>query len=357
MHPLGLRVGIWAVRGTSWRFDADATPRAAAANVTPALWLSNGGHVIEPLRSNWAGKRLLLDGHHPGCIERRDRTIAGLDYLIGARGAASGSACEFDGRLSLARFRGEFLLYTRANPAAHGRRHVQVSRSADGVRWSPFELVRIDGYDGFGEIYFFAVQINPAHDGSLLAIFPLVDRLKGCIAAATSYDGVAWSAATPLVGCDIYGERTLDQPAAPAMVARGSQVWLYIHEDVPRITIDRAVPMRMYSHLVANEPSSTVVRYSFRCQRLGEWTRRALATLSLAATREPFRDTCGAAAPAPAADLVGSCSWDSRGPPFARKPLPPPPPPPRPKKRKPRPSGKPSANPSGRRRSQGQGAH
>ena len=62
-----------------------------------------------------------------------------------------------------------------------------------------------------------------------------------------------------------YGERTFDQPALPAMVRRGSEIWLYVQEgglgspypyptptptpnhryvqeEVPGVTIDRYTP-------------------------------------------------------------------------------------------------------------------
>ena len=51
--------------------------------------------------------------------------------------------------MSLVSFDGSLLLFTRANPASHGSRHVQVTRSADdGLTWSPFEQVRIAHGDG-----------------------------------------------------------------------------------------------------------------------------------------------------------------------------------------------------------------
>ena len=168
-----------------------------------------------------------------------------------------GGVCEFDGRLALVAFKGELLLFVRANLAAAGRRHVQVTRmraaeadgvldmdngtaarrgwrsrwpsarssargsgahdeadreqdrldgrnaghSRDGTRWAPFKTVHLGGYDATGDVYFFAAQVNPAHNGSLVAIFPLVHRLRACLAIAASYDGVHWSRVTPLLSC------------------------------------------------------------------------------------------------------------------------------------------------------------
>ena len=57
----------------------------------------------------------ILDGHHPGCVERRREF---------------GSACEFDGKLSVARYAGRYLLFARANLNAEGGgRFVQVAAS------------------------------------------------------------------------------------------------------------------------------------------------------------------------------------------------------------------------------------
>lgn len=67
-------------------------------------------------------------------------------------------------------------------------------------------------------------QVNPAHNRSLLAVFPLAHRARGCLGVAASLDGVRWSRVTPLLACALYGERTLDQPAVPAMVRRGGEV-------------------------------------------------------------------------------------------------------------------------------------
>lgn len=184
--------------------------------------------------TQWRGPRRALSGAHPGCTERRD--VKRLNWL-------EPGSCEYDGRLSLAVLeappatqggggargrasnnRSRLFLYTRANPSLYGSRfvqapcfycgrvitvgwvigshsgsehisstsRVQVSSSDDGSEtWSPFELVNISGYDFFtGDIYFFAVMANPVHRGSLLAIFPLVHKLKGCLGLAASRDGV-----------------------------------------------------------------------------------------------------------------------------------------------------------------------
>ena len=71
----------------------------------------------------------MIPGTHPGCVEARDvRTFPQL---------AGENVCEFDGRLSLAKLGGKYLLYARANRAAHGgQRSVQLTTSTDLIHWS-----------------------------------------------------------------------------------------------------------------------------------------------------------------------------------------------------------------------------
>jgi hypothetical protein len=234
-------------------------------------------------------------------------------------------------QLALVAFGGDLLLYTRSNPASHGSRHVQVTRSSDGGEsWSAFEQVTIEGYDmGSGDIYYFGAQVNPSHNGSLLATFPLVHRLRGCIGLAASLDGVHWSRVTPLLSCSIFGERTMDQPALPAMVRRGGEVWLYVHEEVPGITSDRAVPLLLQPFLLKAERPSRVVRYAFPCQLLASWTEDALTSLVATARRRAggvlrsgwqslsVPSNCGPDAAVAAAEqpqvLGGDCEWKARG--------------------------------------------
>lgn len=283
-NPGTPRRGLWMMRGSSWRYDA---------NEDGSHWLTPVGGVNEPAKSPWRDKQLVIDGHHPGCVEKREPSSSGDFFHL-----LPGGVCEYDGRLSLVSFQNELLLFTRSNPAARGSRHVQVTRSSDdGSVWSPFQQVHLDGYSGGGDIYFFAVQVNPVHEQSLLAVFPIVHRIRGCIAVATSMDGVRWTKITPLLSCSIYGERTMDQPALPAMVRRGNEVWLYVHEEVPGITIDRATPRFAYAQMAANEKPSQVVRYSFSCSKLANWTQSALREWQLLyrpqqIPKAPFRSDC-----------------------------------------------------------------
>ena len=374
------RNGLWMVRGRSWRFDGRPPADSAVGESRP--WLSPYGGVDEPETTQWQHKHLILDGRHPGCVERRD-VRARADF---AKYLYEGGVCEYDGRLSLVHFGGEFLLYARANLAASGRRHVQVTRSRDPYRgrdltarpsfglapegapnvelaaepaieagtggprtlraseasgsssswassWAPFETIRIDGYDETGDVYFFGVQANPSHNGSLVAVFPLVHRLRACLAIAASVDGVRWTRVTPLLSCRLYGERTMDHPAAPSMVRRGSEIWLYVQEEVPGITVERTTPMATHTQLLKSEKPSRVVRYTFPCLLLAHWTEGALRRLRGSQKKRdgkeptPFVHTCGehgggdrhnaaeagAAAAAPRKGDAKSCSWIARG--------------------------------------------
>ena len=126
--------------------------------------------------------------------------------------------CEFDGKLSLVpSFGGQQLLYARANLGEAGGRHVQVSRSTDGgLRWSPFELLTIDGVtlEADNNIYFFNAHLGSAqHGAQLLGLMPAVLDGVGGVYLSRSSDGVAWSRPRRLLESEPLGEgRTVDHP-------------------------------------------------------------------------------------------------------------------------------------------------
>lgn len=264
-------LGVWMLRGKSWKWSEEPTllaPKYKARGMFNPLPLPDGG-------GGWEG-RIILNGSHPGCVERRDASQ--MRWLLAG-------VCEFDGRLSLAHHRGEYLLYTRANVYAHGHRFVQLTTSTDSVRWRPFELLQINGYSPLqGDIYFFAVQPNPVHNGSLLAIFPISHQLRGCIAISLSLDGKRWSRVRPLLGCGLRGERTTDHPLAGGVVLgkEGDRVHFWVQHNVPLISVDRAQPAAV-SHWLERHPpgASTIMRYSVPCAVLGRWTSAALHELNL----------------------------------------------------------------------------
>ena len=300
----GFHQGVWVAHGASWRYDP-------ASNLSISTVDAAGVRV--PARTQWAGKRITLRGSQRGCIERRDRTL--MPWIIEG-------TCEFDGRLSLVHTQGpgigaglvagggggggaaataassdatetrapgeRLLLYARANMASHGQRFVQVAASDDGAAtWSPFTPISIDGYDpSQGDVYYWAAQPNPVEpNASLVASFPLVHHLHGCIGLSLSLDGVRWSRVTPLLGCAAVGERALAHPAAPAMVRRGEDVWVYIHESVPGASVDAFLPKELYHTWAALEEPGRVARYRLPASALARWTRRMRKSLRGSSSR------------------------------------------------------------------------
>ena len=286
----GFHQGVWLAHGRSWQYDP-------TSNLSLAMVDPNGVRV--PAATQWQGKQITLRGSQSGCIERRDRTL--MPWIIK-------DTCEFDGRLALVHFNGggggegggggtgtggggegggggggseQLLLFARANMASHGQRFVQVTRSSDGgMSWSAFSPISIEGYDpSEGDVYFWAAQRNPVDNTSLIATFPLVHHLRGCIGLALSLDGVRWSRVTPLLSCDAVGERALAHPAAPALVRRGTALWVYIHESVPGASVDAFLPKELYTAWVQQEDKGRVARYTLPVSALERWTRRMRKSL------------------------------------------------------------------------------
>ena len=339
-HPFGNGPpGVWMAFGTSLQWAPKAMP--------PPAYHGRGKYFIDRphAKTQWGGFRMIFDGTHAGCVERRPRKLLRADGT---------SACEFDGRLSLVQHEGQLLLYARANLGLSGSRFVQMTRSADGgASWSPFSLLQIQHLTPMsGEIYFFAVQPNPIHNGSLIALAPIVHRFGGCIGLTLSDDGVHWSPLTPLVRCTVYGDRAAHHPVAGGLIkVRPNRLALFIQEDVPQIHFDERTPaelwewhdkrrsarinkdyyasirkdtiaMRMKSgkgrwralsrHAV-NETqgrgsigASNIVRIEFGCDLLVQWTREALRALRGEGKEPPWhpldhkaRYSCGGSKHAP----------------------------------------------------------
>lgn len=227
-----------------------------------------------PINGGSPEPRIVISGSHAGCVERR--THEALQWV----GVPPG-ACEFDGRLSLSHFKGRLWLFVRANLASSGQRFVQVSSSANGAEWSPFQLISLNGYQpAHGDIYYFAAQQNPVDASSMLAVFPLVHRARACIGLAFSTDALRWSSPRALLPCRAAGERAVDQPAA-GMLRRDGHVLLYVHENVPGIRVDARTPevhrKRLRQLHGAMEPR--IVRYDIPVAWLQRWTEEGLRSL------------------------------------------------------------------------------
>ena len=159
---------------------------------------------------------------------------------------------------------------------------MQVASSADGgTSWSPFSLVTLDGYKyTHGDLYFFSVHENPAVPGSLVALFPLAHKFRGCMAMAASDDGVSWSAVTPLLRCDVHGERTVHHPVS-GILRRGDAAHIYIHHNVPGVTADVSPsPKAQAEHPYLKLQRTRLVRYTIPLAALREWTIKSKRNLA-----------------------------------------------------------------------------
>ena len=267
-------IGIFGVQGTSWHY----TP----LNATRLVRLPTLGRWYDR-PSQWQTIQKLFDGFHAGCYEApvRDR---GLHFMSEN---STRAGCVYDGRVSLVHFRGRYLLYVRLNPVAIGQRFVQLTLSATPCEhgelpeaWLPFRPIRVAGYEpADGNMYFFAVCVNPLRPDSLLALTPLVHDGAACVAVSLSRNGVHWSALQPLVACSTdmerrdaayllerwkdkatyRGHRSTSQPAANVLIWE-DQVLLFVHEQVPGIG-DNATALR---------------RYAVPAQRFAAWTDASL---------------------------------------------------------------------------------
>ena len=297
-EPMKKYDGIWSAKGHSWRWN-DNEP----TSLKPKY---QGLGVYLPLnisaRMQWTELRRMIPGTHPGCVEARDvRTFPQL---------AGENVCEFDGRLSLAKLGGKYLLYARANRAAHGgQRSVQLTTSTDLIHWSPFEPLRIRGHDilsaAAGDLYFFLAVNNPVHNGSLIGLFPLVQHARGCIGMSLSIDGKEWSSVTPLMRCAVHGLRAEHQPVGlvllPTPTRRGGysstslSVGVFVHERVPGISYDEKTPYKLANTLERLERrqgatqlaiGAFITRYTLPCEYFARWTEEQLAELGHSGTVE-----------------------------------------------------------------------
>ena len=160
--------------------------------------------------SQWT-LRHLMDGRHPGCVEAR-RLPSKLRHK-----ADGSTACEFDGRVSLARLRGTYHLYVRLNPVQEGQRFVQTCRSTDLVHWDGFRAITIDGL-GASErkqlnLYNFLVDTHPSLPDALVALVPTVHRGEACVGVSLSRDGLHWTRIAPVAACAVdLPDMSIDAP-------------------------------------------------------------------------------------------------------------------------------------------------
>ena len=221
----------------------------------------------------------VLDGRHAGCVERR---------------SGFGGVCEFDGRLSLALLKNDVLLYARANTRAEGGgRGVQVARRGrKGGPWSAFAAVDFAGLNNDDQVYFAAINPNPAlvedalvvlapvaradgpavNAGTLVALAP-VARADGSayVGLAVSCDGIHFSALVPLLNCTGGASlgRAPDHPV-DGLLQRGDMVHAFVHRDVPGIAL----------HKGGRQPRPRLVRLDIPAARLAALARAQFRTLA-----------------------------------------------------------------------------
>ena len=200
----------------------------------------------------YAGGEVAVGAHHPGCVEARNMCPFG---------------CEYDGRVSVTRFRGQYLMYVRANlrPGGGGR-WVQVTRapSAHGP-WGSMEVVSMAEYDAcmavHGNVYAANIKPNPADGGrSVLGVFPMCGperpqgmhgptsaRTSGYMGLAVSCDGVRFGKVRPVLRIrkewagrpsDLPVDGMVYRPAVGVDAGAGAgagadAAYLFIHCDMP----------------------------------------------------------------------------------------------------------------------------
>lgn len=296
--PIDIEMGIWMATGHDWRWSS-------VPSVPPAYAGAGTFNISSvPAPDNWRDFHLLFNGTHAGCVDRR-RDAVWLRTSNVSQGGWLSSPCSFDGRLSLVHHRAAWLLYSRADLGA-GMEWYQMTRSYDGRDWMPFELLTIDDFaPSSGSTNFFAVQENPVHNGSLIALVPIVHRSRACIGFTISLDGLAWSRMVPLMHCVAYGQRAAHSPVAGGLVRVGrGRVACFIHENVPGIhdydddQPHERMPFALANHLKlessrahsatvrasgkmpTTRKMSRVMRVEFACERLASWTKHGLKALS-----------------------------------------------------------------------------
>lgn len=279
--------GVWMIRGSTWSYSSDRLPVTSVGGLNQKRMSrlikrdTTRNVPVEPGATQWRDARTIIDGMHPACFEGSRIQTPRLRL----KANVSKMPCNFDGRLSMAVVGSRWLLFARAN-LARGVRFVQVTASDDhGKSWGPFRLISLDSYGAMdGNVYFFSVQTNPVHPGSLLAVFPLSQAGCGCIAMAASRDGVHWSQPTPLRPSPIdvldMGHRTRDHPVAGMVraVPDGATVWFYVHENVPK-NIERTSIELQFNETALREAPSRIVRHEIPADALHGWTQRQLVRL------------------------------------------------------------------------------
>lgn len=135
--------------------------------------------------------------------------------------------CEYDGKLTVLRYGGRVLAFTRSNLYANGGRHVQVTSSRLGFEgWSPFQQLSFEQYTTAPEnnLYFAAIRAVPTGSTSceqlLLGLFPGSIHGRGGVYVSVSTDSVNWGALRQVHPSEVHASwRTSDHPVDGVMTS------------------------------------------------------------------------------------------------------------------------------------------
>ena len=176
----------------------------------------------------WTVLQRLIKGDHPGAVEGRSKCIRSTD----GRGIA-----EFDGQSALTYWRGEFLVYARANPRERGYRAVQVCRGQLNS-FKPFQLCQFTDVPAASDIYFLHPYVLPG--GKCIAVIMSLVWPDGDgsppkedgIYLALSKDGVNFHRPELLHSCKSHGRRAYDLPIQGNVSFTESGIELLVHQNV-----------------------------------------------------------------------------------------------------------------------------
>ena len=159
----------------------------------------------------------LVDGHHPGCIDRREKV---------------NNVAEFDGQSCVIRFGNQWHLYTRANCHAEGGfRAVQVAKGATMNKLDAFTPVVVATVPPHSNIYFGHMYVAPGGT-AILAVMPIAwgapDEHHSGIYVSISRDGIVFDKPLLLYGTESYEGRTSSLPChGLEFTAKGFKLMIY----------------------------------------------------------------------------------------------------------------------------------
>ena len=230
----GSRYFAFAIGG-EYRDPTDKRGKARSFDGVQLMGLEKHKYGASKLWSalEWQRLSTWLKGDHPGAIEGRSKCIRPSD----GRGIA-----EFDGQSALTYFKGQFLVYARANPEESGYRTVQACTIKSLNEKSPFRRCTFASVPDDSDIYFLHPYVVPSGEW-VLAIMSLVwpegtfqeSPLKNApgIYLAASKDGFQFKKPVLLHNCESHGRRCYDLPVQGKIEFTETGISFYVHKNVP----------------------------------------------------------------------------------------------------------------------------